>query len=50
MSQTLKLNLKLYDEVDEDKVLEETRNPIYGILGLFFFIIVFFGLCVRSPR
>ena len=42
--QTTKLNLKLYDQVDEEKVLEEARNPVYGILGLFFFSIFFLSV------
>ena len=40
--QTTKLNLKLYDEVDQDEIIEQTRNPTYGILGIFFFSIFFF--------
>jgi hypothetical protein len=46
--QTTKLNLKLYDQVDEEKVLEEARDPAFGILGLFLFSIFFLSVVMGS--
>jgi hypothetical protein len=46
--QTTKLNLKLYDQVDEEQVLQDARNPAYGILGLFFFSIFFLSIVMGT--
>lgn len=44
--QTTKLNLKLYDEMDEEKAIEEARNPMFGVLTIFFFAVVFLAVCM----
>ena len=48
MAQTTKLNLKLYDEVDENKLAEEARNPMFGALTLYFFGVIFFVVLMNS--
>ena len=48
MAQTTKLNLKLYDEVDDDKLVEEARNPMFGTLTLYFFAVIFFVVLMNS--
>ena len=39
--QTTKLNMKLYDQVAEEKLVDEARDPSCGVMGLFFFTIIF---------
>ena len=46
--QTTKLNLKLYDQVDEEQAIEDARNPAYGVLGLFFFAIFFLSVVMGT--
>ena len=44
--QTTKLNMKLYDQVAEEKIVEETRDPQCGVMGIFFFAIIFLATCL----
>ena len=44
--QTTKLKVKLYDAMDQDEEEAEARNPMFGVLGLFFFLVIFLGVCM----
>ena len=46
--QTTKLNAKLYDQMAEEKVIADSRNPTFGVMGLFFFAIIFLATCLCS--
>lgn len=44
--QATKLNVKLFDQVEDEGLEAEARNPMFGVLGLFFFMVVFLGVCM----
>lgn len=44
--QTTKLQVKLYDQMDEEDAVEEARNPMFGVLGVFMFGVVFLTVCM----
>ncbi len=48
--QTTQLKVKLYDAMDQDEAIAEARNPMFGVLGLFFFLVVFLGVCMSRMK
>ena len=48
--QATKLNVKLFDQVEDEVMEAEAKNPRFGVLGLFFFMVVFLGVCMSRFR